>query len=394
MTTETSGAVGLPRDGGSGTAPIRVVHLQHAHNGRTIDEVVVALAGEMHTQGAEVVIVATMQTEHGAELPPGVGLVDLRGSARRAVTSVLSLRRTLRRLQPAVVYAHAHGPILVAVLATWMLRGRPRLIGIEHNHYSSYPWTLRRLRHLASRLLLPRVDLVLGVSGGVVEDLAETFPAVRGRLEVVPPPLTRFEHVQDLAAAPVDHAWFGTGIPVVVTVGHVHPRKDHRTLIRAMAHLRAVAGADAARLVIIGGDDGEEAREVRHLIRELGLEDQVELLGAQANPLRFVARAEVFALSSRNEGMPLVLLEAMSLGIPIVSTDCPSGPAWILEDGAYGRLVPVGDGEALGDALLELLADDGQRRRYGRWGIVRAAEFSPAAIAERYLAFAVPHRGA
>jgi glycosyltransferase involved in cell wall biosynthesis len=112
------------------------------------------------------------------------------------------------------------------------------------------------------------------------------------------------------------------------------------------------------------------------------------LLGEQSNPLRFVARSTVFALSSRNEGMPVSILEALALGIPVVSTDCPSGPRWILEDGAKGLLVPVGDHLALADAILRMLGDADLRHRLSAWGPARAADFSPATIARRYLATA------
>jgi glycosyltransferase involved in cell wall biosynthesis len=86
--------------------------------------------------------------------------------------------------------------------------------------------------------------------------------------------------------------------------------------------------------------------------------------------------------------MPVVILEAMAVGVPVVSTDCPSGPSWILGEGEHGLLVPVGDADALGDALLQMLGDAALRERLGRWGIERAAEFSTPEIASRYLAVA------
>jgi glycosyltransferase involved in cell wall biosynthesis len=96
----------------------------------------------------------------------------------------------------------------------------------------------------------------------------------------------------------------------------------------------------------------------------------------------------VFALSSRNEGMPVSILEALALGIPVVSTDCPSGPRWILEGGAKGLLVPVGDHRALADAILRMLGDAELRHRLSTWGPARAADFSPATIARQYLSTA------
>lgn len=376
MSTDRSGQPGAGR----------IVHVLHALNGRTIAQVVTVLAGEMAARGCEVTVVATVTTPEAGELPAGVRLIDLRGSPARTVSSLPALARAIRHTRASVVFAHGNGPTRATVLAARSARHRPRVVGVEHNHYSSYPWNLRPARDAVNRLLLPRADVIAGVSGGVVDDLATTFPALRGRLAILPPPLTRLRDLEQLAREPVDHPWFDDDVPVVSTVGHVHPRKDHRTMVRAMARVREIAGPRAARLLVIGNADGDEADRVRALVDELALDDTVQLIGAQANPLRFVARSTVFALSSRNEGMPVSILEAMALGRPVVSTDCPSGPAWILEDGARGLLAPVGDATALGDALVRMLVDERLRTRLGRWGVERAAEFSPAAIADRYLA--------
>ncbi len=368
----------------------RIVHFVHALNGRTLAVLAGVLAGEMRGRGHDVALLAVKGSLGAQPLPSGVS-AEIVGeeSTWRTSGALPALRRSLQRHRPDVVFAHGNGPIRAAVVATRGWRRRPVVVGIEHNHYSSYDWNLRPLRDVVNRLLLPRADAVAGVSGGVVSDLEATFPPLRGRVALLPPPLTRYVDLGQLAAQPVEHPWFRDEVPVVTAVGHVHPRKDHRTLVRAIARVLEVAGPDAARLVIVGEATGPEADQVRALVTHLDLDDHVDLVGAQANPLRFVARSTVFALSSRNEGMPVSILEAMAVGVPVVSTDCPSGPAWILENGTRGLLAPVGDGIALGDALLTMLGDPDLRRRLASWGVQRAADFSPAAIAEQYLAVAV-----
>lgn len=366
----------------------RIVHVLHAWNGRTIAEVVRVLATTMADRGYAVTIVAATCTEGGGAEPGGVSVRSLEGTGSRTVTRVPALRAALEHLSPDVVYAHGNGPVRATVLATRARRRRPLLVGIEHNHYSSYPWRWRTVRDLVNRALLPGVDVLAGVSGGVIDDLAKSFPAVTDRLVVLPPPLTRYADLGLLAAEPVSHPWLGGTVPVITTVGHIHPRKDHRMLVRAMGRLREVAGPNAARAIIVGDVSGPEGAAVQAEIDRLELNDHVDLVGAQGNPLRFVARSDIFALSSRNEGMPVALLEAMGLGIPIVSTDCPSGPSWILDGGAHGLLVPVGDSDAFGDALARLLADPERREEFGRWGVGRAAAFSPDAVVDGYLAVA------
>lgn len=377
--------------------PLRIVQFVHALNGRTLAAVAEALAGVMAEDGNEVTLLAVHRTADAAPVPAAFSTEVLGDETiLRTMGSIASLRRVLRRLAPDVVFAHGNGPIRAAVLATRGWRGRPTVVGIEHNHYSSYAWDFRQARDLMNAYLLPKADALIGVSPGIVDDLAEMFPSLQKTLRMVPPPLTRHGSIEHLATAPVDHPWFtNPQVPIVTTVGHVHPRKDHQTLVRAMARVRDAAGPSAARLVIIGSTQGDESARVRSLISELGLSDQVDLLGEQDNPLRFLSRSTVFALSSRNEGMPVVILEAMAVGVPVVSTDCPSGPSWILGGGEHGLLVPVGDADALGDALLQMLGDSALRERLSRWGIDRAADFSTPRIASRYLevaAQAVMHR--
>jgi len=105
-----------------------------------------------------------------------------------------------------------------------------------------------------------------------------------------------------------------------------------------------------ARLVLIGG--GPERDRLRHLAEEVGVANHVDLLAFDPNPFRYMARASVFALTSRWEGLPGALIQALACGAPVVATDCPSGPREILDGGRYGALIPVGDVDRLAEALV------------------------------------------
>ncbi len=158
------------------------------------------------------------------------------------------------------------------------------------------------------------------------------------------------------AQEPLEHPWFTPGEPpVVLGVGKLEAQKDFPTLIRAFARVRR---AQPARLVILGWEPDRPQLEA--LVSELGLEDDVALLGHVGNPYPYMARAAVFVLSSHWEGLPTVLIEAMAVGTPVVSTDCESGPAEILDGGKYGSLTPVGDSQSLAEAILNVLV--GQSR--------------------------------
>lgn len=363
-----------------------IVHFVHALNGRAIAEVATCLAAQMQAQGRSSVVVASTVWSGVAE-PAGVQVIDLGGSGHRTLPVVGALARVLRQVGPTTVFAHAEGPTRTALAATRLIRPRPTVIGIIHNHYSSYAWSQRRVRRVIDGLVLPWADALVGVSPGVAEDIAATFPTAARKVEMIPPPLTRWHALAELAAQPVHHPWLDGSRRVVVTVGHVHLRKDHETLVRAVAELRA-RGADVPRVLIIGSDTGEHANRVRALISELDLAQDVALLGALDNPMPYVAAADLFVLSSRNEGMPVSLLEAMAVGTPIVSTDAPSGPRWALEEGQGGLVTPVGDVPSLATAIDRLLGDPALRERVVSSSRRRAEAFAPASIAEAHLALA------
>jgi glycosyltransferase involved in cell wall biosynthesis len=162
----------------------------------------------------------------------------------------------------------------------------------------------------------------------------------------------------------------------VLGVGSLIRLKDYATLVRAFAHVRR---RQPARLVIVG--EGEEGPNLLRLARDLGLEAEVDLPGFKPNPLAFMARADVFVLSSRVEGLSNAIVEALACGCPVVSTDCPDGPAEVVEWGKYGRLVPVGDDVALSEAIIASLAEPPDRDRLRQ----RAANFSVERAAEQYM---------
>jgi glycosyltransferase involved in cell wall biosynthesis len=188
--------------------------------------------------------------------------------------------------------------------------------------------------------------------------------------------------VAERVAEPLDHPWAALGAPpLVLAVGRLAEVKDFPTLLRAFACVRAVR---PARLVILG--EGREREALEALAAGLGLGPDVLLMpGYDPNPLRWMARAAVLVSSSRWEGMPGVLIEAMAAGCPVVATDCPGGSAEILEHGRLGRLVPVGDDAAMAAAILATLAAapdrEALRARAGIFGAERAVEGYLACLA-------------
>jgi glycosyltransferase involved in cell wall biosynthesis len=171
-------------------------------------------------------------------------------------------------------------------------------------------------------------------------------------------------------------------IPTIITVGRLVYQKDHDTLLRAFALARSRLDAS---LVLVG--QGPLQDELTTLARELGISDRVIFAGWQQNPFAWMANADLFVLSSRFEGFGNVVIEAMACGLPVVSTDCPSGPSEILANGDAGILVPVGDVHAMADAMCAVLQDGKLRKQLADKSQRRAPEFDISVIGPRHLEY-------
>lgn len=228
--------------------------------------------------------------------------------------------------------------------------------------------------------MYPRADALITASAGVGQDL-KTAAGLDG-LPIHPIPntiVTKGMHEQ--AKEPVDHPWLADDeAPVVLCVARFAKQKDLPTMLHALAIARR---SRPLRLIVLG--HGPERSDVEQVVHDLELEECVDMPGRVSNPYAWMRRASVLALSSAWEGSPNVLIEALALGTPVVSTDCPSGPAEILENGRYGRLVPVGDPEALAGAILETL-----EHPLAYDPATATERFTATRAAQRYLEVLVP----
>jgi glycosyltransferase involved in cell wall biosynthesis len=301
--------------------------------------------------------------------------------ARRTVTSLPRLVWYLRRTRPRALLSCADGANVVALWARRLAGCGTRVLISTHTALSHDAMASPHLRRRVLPSIVKHVygwaDAAVAVSAGVADDLARTARLPRDHIHVIHNPV-------DVAALAVrareraDHPWFRAGAPpVIVSAGRLTAQKDFPTLLRAYVRLRRVK---QARLLILG--EGEERTALEGLARELGLVDDVALPGFVSNPYPYMASAALFALSSAWEGFGNVLIEALALGTPVVATDCPFGPSEILQGGCLGRLVPVGDVEALADAMAASLAAPPPAEP----GIRRAHDFDLLATADRYLA--------
>ena len=208
-------------------------------------------------------------------------------------------------------------------------------------------WKKQRLRRT-----LDSADSIIAVSDGVASDVADITGIPRGRIHVIRNPVVTPE-LETLSGSSIEHSWFSPkDKPVLIGMGRLGRQKNFEVLIRAFYMVRAQLDC---RLLILG--EGRRHGRLERLVRGLGMTESVQLPGFVENPYPYLAKADLFVLSSLWEGSPNALSEALALGVPVVSTDCESGPREILQNGKYGQLVPLGDTDAMASAIIGTLSD-------------------------------------
>ena len=332
--------------------PIAILAATSGHSG--VDRVIGNLVRQFSTWGLTVDLLKVRN--HGpnlsAEELPGIRVVDL-GSAH-VNTALPALVRYLRRERPRALLTDKDKVNRMAILARAIARTDTRLavrIGTTVSvNLASRGAFERWLQRTSMGNLYPVANRVIVPSAGAADDLAQYTGLSRDHIQVVASPIVTPELTRR-ASETVEHPWLGDPErPLVLGVGELGYRKDFETLLRAFALLRRKR---SCRLLILGRGRRREA--LMALAAELGVAEDVELPGFHPNPIGFMARSDLFVLSSRWEGMPVVLIEALAVHTPVVSTDCPSGPREMLRDEDLGTLVPVGDVEGMAEAIRSWL---------------------------------------
>jgi glycosyltransferase involved in cell wall biosynthesis len=317
------------------------------------------------------------------------GLLFWVASARkipRSLCYIRAIRDYLRAQRPGVLSSALGKSNISAVLAAAVAGVGTRVFVGVHIAHSLHSAQSRKSGKGQNYSMVPmlrhcfaRAKGVIAVSRGVADDAVNFLGVDAARVHVVYNPVVSAQAATDCEAPP--HPWLGRGTPpVILGMGRLVEQKNFPLLIRAFATVRRQA---AARLLILGGDKSSaeqmaHRRQLQGLAAELGVADDVALPGYQSNPHAFFRAAKVFVLSSNFEGFGNVLVEALQAGCPVVSTDCPSGPAEILDNGQYGTLVPVNDADGLAQAILATLAaqpdTDKLRQRGNEFSLQRALD--------------------
>jgi glycosyltransferase involved in cell wall biosynthesis len=353
-----------------------------------------ALARGLIERGLKVDVVVKKKEGKGQIwLPRGVRVVELKlNTSTRGFSKFLYLFylvRYLRKEKPVALICE--DGINFGSIAKQLARVPTQVIITSHNNLSNYLQNKSSATYYKSVafkksltvFLLRRflwfyswADHIVPVSQGIADDLAKMARKPLENIRVIYNPVVTPELLEE-AKEPLDHPWFAQGEPpVILGVGRLHQQKDFPTLIRAFALVRQ---HKPTRLMLLG--EGPDRHKLEALIKELGLTNEIALPGFINNPYAFISKASVFVLSSLYEGLPTVLIEAIAIGTKVISTDCPSGPAEILDSGRYGCLVPVGGINAIAEAILTTLdkPTDAEALRH------RGQQFSYETAVNKYL---------
>lgn len=285
------------------------------------------------------------------DIPDNVNVMQLK--AKHTLTSIPELASYLRQCKPDAMLVAKDRAGRAALIAKVLAKVDTRIVirlGTNLSTALAQRSAINRwLRTAPMRFLYPRAFKVIAVSEGVRQDTLLLTGMAQDAVVVVRNPVITESMISNADAAS-PHAWFDEDIPVLLGVGRLSRQKDFPTLIHAFAQARQTR---PLRLIILG--EGGDRQALQQLIAKLDLEAVVALPGFDANPYRWLARADLFILSSLWEGSPNALTEALALGIPSISTRCPSGPNETLAEGRFGTLLQMGDSETMAKAILSTL---------------------------------------
>lgn len=323
-----------------------------------------------------------LEDKVGYEIPPDITVKCLHKKRPFDFFRLIyELAKILKQEKPDAVISFLTYPNIVLLFAKLLIRYKGNIFISEHSspEVSISNQNRPRLFTFLVRKLYPLSNCVISVSKGAAQELNEVFSIPKEKIQVIHNSVD-IQKIKTKAKELPDCKWYKeAGIPIIIAVGRLTKAKAYPDILRAFA---AVRQKSPCRLVILG--EGDEEQALKKLAADLDISNDVAFVGFQANPFSFMAHSDIFALSSHWEGFGNVIIEAMACGVPVISTNCPYGPNEIITDGVNGLLVPVGDINAMAEAILKLLKDEPLRKHLAEAGKRRAEDFKVEKMVAQY----------
>lgn len=319
------------------------------------------------------------------ELDGKTPVADL--NAESSLKLLFLLIRYFKKEKPDIFVSAFPRINIISVVAKIFSGAKTKIIITEHSVYSFLPVIARTFwRRVFARLFMPtlgrffypKANAIICVSKGIADDLLKIINRPP-KIKVIYNPVLD-DKIYELSGQQVSHLWFSDSkIPIIIAAGRLVRIKGYPFLLKAFS---LIIQSRSARLVILGS--GPEKFFLVNLAAKLGVSEKVDFLGFQKNPYKYIKSSSVFVLSSIQEGFGNVIVEAMALGVPVVSTDCPTGPSEIIQNGKNGLLVPPKDYKAMAKAIIEILDDVSLSRKLSEKGKKRAEDFLVGSGVRKY----------
>ncbi|OGZ68547.1 MAG: hypothetical protein A3D35_02290 [Candidatus Staskawiczbacteria bacterium RIFCSPHIGHO2_02_FULL_34_9] len=292
----------------------------------------------------------------------------------------LGLKKVLKQEKPDILVSALPHMNTISMMAKSFSFSKTKMVLTEHTTVSSLSTTARSLlKRLVAKIILPNLmriyyraaDKIICVSEGVKEDLSLIVGKL-AQMQVIYNPVFD-ESILNLAKEPLgeDQYIFECAYPVIIAVGRLVKAKDYPNLLNAFKKVLAVK---KATLLILG--EGPEEKYLKNLVTQLKIYNDVVFLGFKKNPYKYMAHSSLFVLSSVREGFGNVIVEAMACNVPVVATNCKSGPGEIINNEVNGLLVEPQNSEALSSAIIKILQNDKFAKSLSDNGLERAKYFS------------------
>jgi len=327
-------------------------------------------------------VIADAKGPYLKEIPENIKIINL--NSRKVIFSIPKLITYLKKEKPKILITTLRRVNIAAIIARRLGSPSTKLIIREPNTYSkesllkSKP--MDRFISALTKYFYPRADAIVAVSNSMADELVELLKIPKTKVEVIYNPVVDDELIHN-KSLDCEHQWIKEKeFKVIIGMGRITPQKDFATLIKAFAIVKSKINS---KLLILGEPDrnNDEFDKLKKLVKDLNLDYDVSFPGFVENPFCYLSRADLFVLSSRWEGLPGALIQALACGCPVVSVDCPTGPSEILENGRYGYLSKIGDFETLAKNMIATLNNPLSRDVLE----TRGFEFNADVAAEKYL---------
>ncbi len=354
---------------------IKILFVLPSLRGGGAERVVLNIVSNLNQDIFEVMLAVISSEGEYKELVPGnIKFFDL--GRKRARYAIFRLLRLINMEKPAIVFGTIAQATILLFLLRKLLRNNFILVNRLSCFYSKTPE--KKIIKWIFKKALQDSDYIISTSNAMTKDLIKATQYAFQKIRTIYNPVD-IKNIQRLSMEKVKDEYLSAR-PIILACGRLSTEKGYQYLIKAMVGV--VQKHHNAELLILG--QGAKEQELKNLAKQLKIENKIKFLGFQKNPFKFMAKADLLISSSLFEGFPNVIVEAMTCGLPVISTDCQSGISEILGNGRFGELIPVNDSRVLAQRIINIIIDKELRERYSKFGMEKVKDFATDKIIKEY----------